>query len=554
MKNVVLVKGAYLDSAQWNYTDVRVRNSEWPNAHIFGNRYNAQTRISMGKTWYDDPDGYNWYSTLGHESGHYLYGFGDEYMNGNYTKGSSVAWSYRLSHDGDSGEPNEFPKNYGLMDYQYSSHEMSDTTEYYPRANPQADPDLVTHQFYIRPGQSCWTHLKTYYQNDIRQQMSQQGFSDAFFNNLIIPPHVSGSYPGSDRTKRNGPVAMNHDSVTFIDWTPGSSRSTRGKLLETVFDASVSVMNEVGTPVAGAEVWLTSPDRKSFQGTSDKDGMVKCGSLGIGKKLEAYVNGRKAEYTIDTEKESYILMLPVNRMALRGDTSTGMVIFAKPDSSNSRHLNITTSGSLLNSAPTVTLSQSHGYSVSVPMVGSGANQYSGSADCQYDSGILNVSSGPSQSVSPFEIFTTTVGPASGYYAPNAELEMAYTPTSFSGTGSFVMLNSAAPAPPNNGMVQLGNVHSFGFSDSVGSVTNVILKIRLPEGGKGGNLGLYGWDIASKTWIPIPGGTYDPKYFTIALAALNYPAYSLFSTLQAMIRIRRVRYRASLPRPELLSGA
>lgn len=536
VKNVVLVKGAYLDSAQWNYSDVRVKNSEWPNAHIFGNRYNAQTRISMGKDWGGaEPEGYNWYSTLGHESGHYLLGFGDEYMNGDYTKGSKVPWTYRTTHDGDSGEPNEFPKNYGVMQSQYNGvHEISDPTDYFPRTYSSGmNPDLVTHQFMIRQGQSCWTHFKSYYQNDIKTQMAANGltgFSDTFFNNLIVPPHLTGSYPGSDRNKRNGPAAMNHDSVTFIDWTVPAGRAVAQD--EEVFDALALVLDETGNPLAGADVWLVSPDRRSFQGKSDRNGTVKCGSLLIGKHLEAYHKGRKAEIMIDKVQDTYVLIFPVNRNA-RADLSGGMVITAKPDSSNPKMLTVTASGMSLSSAPAVTLSQSHGYTSNITMTASGSSQYSGTATCPYDSGILQVSHEGSPSVSPFEIFSTEVGPASGYYAPNGELEMSYSPNTFSGTGSFVIVNSSAPAPPNFGMIQVGNVYSFGFSDTVTSVQNVILNITLPAGGGGSNLNLYGWDIASRTWNQVQGGTAGQKYFSIAIDTLtDYAAYALFALPQA----------------------
>ncbi|MEZ4528797.1 MAG: thrombospondin type 3 repeat-containing protein [Desulfobacterales bacterium] len=500
--------------------------------------YNAQRPVSpWGKEWGGaEPEGYNWYSTLGHESGHYLLGFGDEYMNGNYTKGTSDSpWTYRTTHDGDSGEPNEFPRNYGVMQSQYNGvHEISDPTEYFPRTYSSAmNPDLVTHQFMIRQGQSCWTHFKSYYQNDIKQQMAANGltgFSDAFFNNLIVPPHVTGSYPGSDRTKRNGPAAMNHDSVTFVDWTVPAGRSAAQD--EQVFDAIAIVLDEIGTPVSGADVWLVSPDRRSFQGKSDGSGTVKCGSLLIGKHLEAYYNGRKAEIMIDAVKETYVLMLPVYKAA-RSDESGAMVITAKPDSADPKLLTVTASGMSLISAPAVILSQSHGYSVNIAMSSSGTNRYSGTADCHYDSGILQVTSGAGQSLSPFEIFSTEVGPASGYYAPNGELEMTYSPTTFSGTGSFVIVNSSAPAPPNFGMIQVGKVYSFGFSDSVTAVQNVILNITLPEGGYGSNPNLYGWDIDSKTWNPVPGGVTGQKYFSIAIASLtDYAAYALFALPQA----------------------
>lgn len=194
---------------------------------------------------------------------------------------------------------------------------------------------------------------------------------------------------------------------------------------------------------------------------------LRVGSLIIGKSLEAYSDGRKAEILIDAVRDQYLLVLPL--MKAKRDSASQLVISATPDVSDPKRLTVTVSGNALSSAPSVTLSQSFAYSMNVSMNTSGANQYSGIANCQYDSGILQVISGGSSSVSPFEIFTTEVGPASGYYAPNGELEMAYGPESFTGSGYFAILNSSAPAPSNNGLIQVGNVYSFGLSGGISTV-------------------------------------------------------------------------------------
>jgi hypothetical protein len=536
VRNVVLVKGAYLDSAQWNYSDVQIRNVEWPNAHIFGSRHNLPNlRISMGKEWeWAEPDGYNWYSTLGHEAGHYLYGFGDEYMNGDYIKGLKIPWTYREARDGDPGEPDEFPKNYGVMDRQYISHELSDITDYFVRSySPSMNPDLVTAQFMTRQGQSCWAFLKSYHENDIRQQTAANGltgFSEAFFDNLIIPPNLAGSYPGSDRTKRNGPARMNRDSVRFIEWNvPGTTRA--GLRGEEVFDATALVLDAAGNPVADADVWLVSPDRKSFQGKSNGNGIVKCGGLLTGRRLEAFYEGRRAEVGIGEVRDRYVLTLPARRARRTGE-STGMVLTAKPASHDSGMLTITASGSFLPTEPATTVSQSGGYSVNVAMNADGANRYSGTAHCRHDSGIIETTSGENISISPFEIFSTEFGPASGYYAPNGELEMKYGPSSFEGSGSFAIVNSSGPAPPNLGMIQVGNVYAFGFSDSITAVKNVVLTIRLPENRKGMNPELYGWDAQNQTWMLIEGGVSDFQYFSIQIASMDYNAYAMFMTPRA----------------------
>jgi hypothetical protein len=44
-------------------------------------------------------------------------------------------------------------------------------------------------------------------------------FSDAFFEGLIVPPHTTGSYPVSDRSKRPGPIMVHErDAINFIEW------------------------------------------------------------------------------------------------------------------------------------------------------------------------------------------------------------------------------------------------------------------------------------------------------------------------------------------------
>ena len=545
VRNVVFVKGAYKDTAQWDYCDVQITNSEWPRAVVFGNRYNGKSPLIMRKYFNGTndytagpPDTYNWYSTLGHESGHYLLGFFDEYLNGNAKKKKSDGtWLYRIDRDGDSGEPNEFPKNYGLMEHQYSSHEISDVTDYFPRVySPIMDDDLVTHQFKIREGKSCWAYFKYFYQNDIKSQMQKNGltdYSDSFFNNLIIPPHTAGSYPGSDSTKRPEPSAMNHNTVNFIDWTMPSSRSKAEK----VYDALVYVLDEDGNPISDADVWLVSDERKSFQSKTDRYGVAKTGSIAIGKRLEAYSKGIKAELEISEIKESYLITLQTEVSHKRRESDIpGIVVSAEPYNSDSKEVSVMISGDALIAAPSVVLSQSHSYTDTPLVISSGDNRYTAIAKYEYYSGNFSVAAksgtGSSESENPFEIYGTDIGPASGYYAPHGELEMTYTSDSFEGSGTFVMLNSTGTAPANGSLKQIGHVFSIGFSESVKSVRNVGFNIPLSdselEGVDSSNLNLYGWDAENSRWILISGGTNNLKFFSIALDTLDYVSYALFA--------------------------
>ena len=68
------------------------------------------------------PDEYGFYRTVVHELGHYLFGFADEYVDG-YNNERDFA-VYRTEHRSD------IPSNYGFMDNQFHSSEMSSYNDY----------------------------------------------------------------------------------------------------------------------------------------------------------------------------------------------------------------------------------------------------------------------------------------------------------------------------------------------------------------------------------------------------------------------------------------
>lgn len=539
IKNVVLIKGAYKDTVQWDFCDVQIKNQEHPNAHIFGNRENLIRHIHMGKAWGGhDPDLYNWYSTLMHESGHYLFGFYDEYLNGTgFQAVYDGRWSYRISRDGDRGEPNEFPKNYGLMDSQYIAHEMSDITDYFPRAYSAAmHDDLVTMQYKQRKGESCWAYFKTFFQNDIKAQFQHHaigGFSNTFFDHLIIPPHNAGGYPTSNSTKRLKPttVKKGHE-VHFIEFVVPEASNRKQTGGGALFDATALVTDAGGKPLPDADIWLISGDDRHFQNKTDANGKAGCGSLQIGKRIEAYRDGVKGSIDIKTVEKTYTIVLPLDqkRGGVKNQGEAGMVVSAKPDSDNPKWLHVTVSGNDLPSAPPSLLTQSDGYSVAINLSG-GPNVFSGDGSCRYDSGNIEVG-GDIVSINAFAVFNTEAGPASGFYAPNAELEMTHEPESFDHPGAFVMLVSSAPAPPNGDLVQVGKVYSLGFAENVGAVKNIGLSIPLAQtqlaGLDAGGLNLYGWDAATQTWHLVAGGDTDLKYFRIDIETLDHVSLALFA--------------------------
>ncbi|KPA13542.1 hypothetical protein MHK_006259 [Candidatus Magnetomorum sp. HK-1] len=106
------------------------------------------------------------------------------------------------------------------MDNSILAEELSDVTDYYPHDYTQKD--VVSSHYSKTQGQSCWETFKSAYTEEIKTLMQANGytgFSDAFFDSLIIPPHTTGNYPVSDRSKRPGPIMVHErDAINFIEW------------------------------------------------------------------------------------------------------------------------------------------------------------------------------------------------------------------------------------------------------------------------------------------------------------------------------------------------
>jgi photosystem II stability/assembly factor-like uncharacterized protein len=159
----------YDNKVMWDQSDVKIfaSNMVWPNANIHC-IYELGGHAHMPRKWYGGSDDTrnitaenNWmnvlnqynYRTLGHELGHYLYGFLDEYLYTNESLKNML--------------PNGY--NYGYMQYQYwggYSSEMS-SMEKYPNSNYE-----ITHQYYYN-GSDCWTQFENEYEGTFAGVFSQ---------------------------------------------------------------------------------------------------------------------------------------------------------------------------------------------------------------------------------------------------------------------------------------------------------------------------------------------------------------------------------------------
>jgi hypothetical protein len=564
LRNIVLVKGAYESSEQGKWCDIRIFNELkggiW-HSDVGGSLTNPpyssgiempteNAALSADKKSHGGPTNQEWAAALGHELGHYLFGFLDEYANGDYTKIYHYEdcwfpfvlgynrWDYRCENDGGEGEQNYFPRNYGLMDANYMMRELSDSTDYRP-PNDANNPDHMTNHYMQRDRESTWQWFKDQFETTFRGALGLSGTT-----NLIVPPHTEGSYNGTTQPKRPGPSSMNHNSVNFIEWTlPGSSG---GSGID-IFDARLQVNDPNGNAVHGAQVWLVSTDRKTRIGETDKRGILEMGGIQVGKELHIYHAGSKTIFPLTIKQETISVVLSEKRLqkksskansifsALQTDNVPGVIVSAKPHDTETL-LDITLWGDNLSALPVVHLAQPNGTDVAVSMASIGGNIYAGTSLYDYYSGTIEVNavsvSGSNQSLNPFIVSDATTGTTNSIYSYSGGLELTYYPQSFSQSGKVAIVESTAVAPPNGDMVQVGNIWSVMFSDTMKPITETSLNIGLQRDELLGvditQLNLYGWDKDSGLWRLVEGGLGTQEAFRISFEAMNYESYALFA--------------------------
>jgi hypothetical protein len=559
LRNIVLVKGAYESSEQGKWCDIRIFNEieRWHSA-VGGSLTNPpyssgiempteNAALSADKKSHGGPTDQEWAAALGHELGHYLFGFLDEYANGDYNKeyhyedcwlSFILGWDYRCENDGGWGEQNYFPLNYGLMDANYMMHELSDSSDYRPPDDTN-NPDQMTNHYMQRDRESTWQWFKDQFEPVFREALGVSGTA-----NLIVPPHTEGSYNGTTQPKREGPSSMNHNNVNFIEWTlPGSF----GESGIDIFDARLQVKDTNGNPVHGAQVWLSSPDRKTHIGETDKKGILEASGIQVGKELHIYHAGSKTIFPLTTKQETISVVLSGKRLqkksskangilpALQTDNVPGVIVSAKPHDTETL-LDITLWGDNLSALPIVHLSQPNGLNLAVSMASIGGNMYAGTSSYDYYSGNIEVNavsvSGSNQSLNPFIIPYAVTGTTNSIYSYSGGLELTYYPQSFSQSGKVAIVESTAVAPPNSDRVQVGSIWSVMFSDTMKPITEASLNIALQRDELLGmditQLNLYGWDKDSGIWRLVEGGLGTQEAFRISLEAMDYESYALFA--------------------------
>ncbi|MBI5326618.1 MAG: T9SS type A sorting domain-containing protein [Ignavibacteriae bacterium] len=225
----------YDNRQKWNDCDVRIwtDNMVWPNASVGGIfSSNADHHANMPRKWFGDsdpsrngtarndwlttPNGNHW-TTIGHELGHYMMAFYDEYVY--------------VNSDG-SGLPSGY--NYGYMDYQYPNGgvwatEMSNLSRY------PGNTYEITAQW-VYNANDCWADFESDYEKEY----------NGVFCPIIKP---------SERTISGG-----------LNYLPGPNINVANNLIENIYDAdnsagdvNITVLDPNMTILTRAKVDLYKP-------------------------------------------------------------------------------------------------------------------------------------------------------------------------------------------------------------------------------------------------------------------------------------------------------
>jgi len=573
LENVVLVKDSYSGTAPYQFGDIVIEEGDsapYTRERIRGIYPNNGIWTGADYLEYDKNGNlieYSWGHGLSHEFGHYIFDFRDEYLNGYITgadikkvqadEGTAEYWAYRHENT-----PGEFPENYGMMDRAFwpDDHELSGPADYFQREQDSGgkyEPDKVTLQYADSGGKSCWEDFRSDFQEEIRANFEKklkspvsnndfEDFADDFFNNLIIPPHESGSYPESTREKRTGPSEVR--GVNIVEWSPsGNSDNKKSGTREHdfFFWITVQVVDERNTPVPNAEIWSTPANlelggMKNFWERTDDDGIVEEYPARIGSRLEAYFAGRTAHIDIDDIRYDYEIMLPID-LDKPYDDVPGIIVTAEPDNSAPGRIRVMVSGDDLNSEPEVTLIQPLGYSADISMTGAGG-LWSGASDYDYydrlfdeTQGLFEVAaasdSGTAHSANSLTIWNTIWEMPTNGYSHGSFTANIY-PDVFEGEGIFVITESLAPPPANGELAPAGPVWGLGFPDDMDEVSHIDLIVRFDSdrirGIDAGSMELYGWDAGKREWTLIPDSRNDRRSLSIRVSSPEYDAYAVFA--------------------------
>lgn len=250
----------YDKSINWRRSDVHfyASNMVWPCASIGGIFESEGAHAHLPRKWYGnsiDTRNYNarmdwlatfndfFWTTIGHELGHYMMSFFDEYVYSDTVAGKKIDASY----------------NYGFMDFQYPNgnewrSEMSNATRYPNYAYK------ITLQWYYNSS-DCWNDLEKRFENTY----------DGIFCPIIKPSERSNLGGFSYFRGPNENMQINCDVGSLLDCQIFDYSSNAGDAFITCYyyDSKGNLV-----PLPEAHIILQKNDKKIYQGLSADNGKL----------------------------------------------------------------------------------------------------------------------------------------------------------------------------------------------------------------------------------------------------------------------------------------
>jgi len=270
---------------KWNQADIRIfaSNMVWPCANVDGIHSSDDKHhcVNFPRRFFGNSDAdrnnnnrSNWFitdeamnslfesSTIGHELGHYMFGFYDEYVWTNTEKQKLVPAGY----------------NFGFMKSQYMtasdwSSEMSDQFRY-------SNPDFRYTAQWTNNGSDCWTQFKNKYEgyySDVNGSANWLPIKRPSERTLDVSmKYMKG--PMDFMSKQNQCSIRNLVQVKINDKNYGSG------------DYVFKVLNEFGQPAAKSDVDVFAPLGQIYlfkenQGQSADDGSMIVVGVSVNDKI-----------------------------------------------------------------------------------------------------------------------------------------------------------------------------------------------------------------------------------------------------------------------------
>jgi hypothetical protein len=246
----------YSDAALWAHADVRIQatNALRPNADLdgvgqtyefvrmprrwFGLDSIAAAELSLLE-WPMQPEDVRNYRTIGHELGHYMFGFGDEYFE-------------------DMSEPCVIPKKYGFMEDNYPGSEPSASEMSWARQYEDSACQNTWQWLYNRA--SCWDHWEREFQTT----------HNGVYAEIIQPAERSLSGSDDYFYGPNDYTTLDYDVGRLVEFRLQSTPKT-------TFDKLMFLKSAASDPMAGADVGTiqATGGRRLDQGLTASDGGIR---------------------------------------------------------------------------------------------------------------------------------------------------------------------------------------------------------------------------------------------------------------------------------------